>query len=118
MKVKDLIKELSKYDPETEVCVDNQAILYVTDEPAYYDGKLQVVEFVNGYQPVKVSYTGSGRKVVIKPFSISSAVLDYPDLVIVDEYGNPKIGEFYKNEARKINEEVKAMLEKIKGMKK
>jgi len=45
MKTKELIKRLQDADPsgEIECCVGNQDIYFISQEPSYYDGALQVL---------------------------------------------------------------------------
>jgi hypothetical protein len=91
MKTKDLIKELQEADPsgEIEVCVNNIDIFTVTTEPAYYDGRLQLLIRDPAKKPyydiVGGRYVSSGAKVVISPMSITDVLWDDPDAEI--DYG-------------------------------
>lgn len=92
MKVKDLIKKLNELDPtgETEVCVWNQDIHFVSEEPAYYDGCLQLLtrDPSNEYYNITgAKYISSGSKIVIRPLSIAEAIFNNTDLTVeYDKY--------------------------------
>jgi hypothetical protein len=91
MKTKDLIKELQEADPsgELECCVNNIDIFTVATEPAYYDGRLQLLIRDPAKKPyydiVGGKYVSSGYKVVISPMSITDVLWDDPDAEI--DYG-------------------------------
>jgi hypothetical protein len=85
MKTKDLIRELQEADPsgEIEVCVNNVDIFCVTTEPAYWDGRLQLLVRDEKLKPyfdvVGGKYVTSGSKVVIQPMSITDVLWDNPE---------------------------------------
>ena len=91
MKTKDLIAELQEADPsgELEVCVENIDIFTVTTEPAYWDGRLQLLMRDPAKKPyfdvVGGRYVSSGHKVVISPMSITDVLWDNPEAEI--DYG-------------------------------
>jgi hypothetical protein len=89
MKTKDLIRELQEADPsgEIEVCVGNVDIWTVITEPAYYDGRLQVLKrdpekTGKCYDIIGGKYVTSGQKVVIETRSITDVLWDEPDAEI------------------------------------
>jgi len=88
MKTKELIKQLQECDPsgEIEVCVSNVDIHYVTTEPAYYDGKLQLLvrdpALTDCYDVIGGKYMTTGSKVVITLMSITDVLWDDPDATI------------------------------------
>lgn len=85
MKVKELIRLLQEEDPtgETEVCVDNIDIFSVHTEPAYWDGKLQLLIRDDSKKPyydvVGAKYVTKGCKIVLHPMSVSDVLWDNPD---------------------------------------
>lgn len=87
MKSKELIRQLIENDPsgETEVCVGNVDIHFVSCEPAYYDGSLQVLirDETNPYYNITgAKYKRKGNKVQIHTLSISDVVIDNVNCVI------------------------------------
>lgn len=80
MRVKDLIAELQKFDPETPIsgCLDE-----VWERPAYYDGSLSYVN-----EDGKIVYTRNGKKVV---FDIKGAEDILFDVIWKNsrEFGDP-----------------------------
>lgn len=87
MKTRELIRQLTEADPsgELEVCVQNVDIHFVTTEPAYYDGSLQVLVRDSNerfYDIVGAKYVRRGDKVVIHPLSIADAIRNDPDMPI------------------------------------
>jgi hypothetical protein len=91
MKTKDLIQRLQEADPsgELEACVENIDIFAVATEPAYYDGRLQLLVRDPARKPyfdvVGGKYVSNGYKVVISPMSITDVLWDNPDAEI--DYG-------------------------------
>lgn len=87
MKTKKLIELLQKEDPtgEEEVSVGNQDIFFVAKEPAYYDGRQQVLirDWDNKYYNViGAKYRSRGSKIVIHTHSIADALWENPDLPV------------------------------------
>jgi hypothetical protein len=83
MKTKELIKRLQEADPsgELECCVGNIDIYFVTQEPAYYDGALQVLLHDETKRDLMWSIVGAkltrhGSKVQIHALSIEDAMFD------------------------------------------
>lgn len=95
MKTRDLIAALQAADPsgEIEVAVGNTDIHFVTTEPAYYDGCLQVLKrsgHNDRYDIVGGEFRGDGRKVVITPLSIWDAVMEAPDMPVTFDGSGPR----------------------------
>ena len=78
MKTKELIRLLQEADPtgEEEVCVNNEDILDVGTEPAYWDGTLQILERDEKLSPyynvVGATFKREGCKVSIFTHGIRS----------------------------------------------
>ena len=90
MKTKDLIAALQENDPsgEIECCVGNADIHFVNVEPAYYDGRLQVLERDHSKDPyyniVGAKRTSKGSKVVLHVYSIEDYISDNPEDARID----------------------------------
>jgi hypothetical protein len=119
MKTKDLIAELQEADPsgELEVCVENVDIFAVATEPAYWDGRLQVLKRDPAKKPyfdvIGGKYVTSGHKVVISPMSITDVLWDNPDAEI-DYGGLGANADRYRasdDETRKASREVELKVE-------
>ena len=89
MKSKELIRQIQEIDPtgELEVCIDTTTdILFVERLPAYYDGKLEVLQrdenIDSDYNVVSAKLMVTGLKVAIRTFSIEDAILDNPNIPI------------------------------------
>jgi hypothetical protein len=88
MKGKELIKQLQEIDPtgEIEVCVGNVDIWTVHAEPAYWDGKLQLLvrdeKKAPYYDIVGGKYVVSGSKITLTTMSITDVLWGDPDAVI------------------------------------
>lgn len=88
MKTKELIRRLQEADPsgEEECCVGNADIFFVENQEAYWDGYLQVLERDPAkapfYDVVGARYVSKGRKINIRPLSISDAIFTNEDLPI------------------------------------
>lgn len=80
MKTKELIRLLQEADPtgEEEVCVNNEDILDVGTEPAYWDGTLQILERDEKLSPyynvVGATFKREGCKVSIFTHGIRDAI--------------------------------------------
>ena len=76
MKTKDLVAKLQEADPSGELhcCVSNGDIWDITVEPAYWDGRLHVIEFDENNHPIRGCRVSKGSKVVITPIHISEAL--------------------------------------------
>jgi hypothetical protein len=97
-----LIEFLQQSDPEGNlpVCVANLPIKHVLVLPAYYDGRLQDIDYkkpeLGGYrEAVKARFISSGSKINIIAESICDALLDNPFLTVLDvpEHMEEKIAE-------------------------
>jgi hypothetical protein len=103
MKTRDLIAFLQKEDPDgdAECCVGNQDILFVEKQPAYYDGRLEVLERdANGY--IKAGRVESnGFKVKIHTAGIEDIIYDNPELPVYINAGNYNSNEEWANSVKK-----------------
>lgn len=91
MTVKELIEALQKQDPSEEVCVGNRPIYFISSEPSYWDGPLQVLiqDKANPYYNVKgAKFVRSGSKVQVHILTIEDALLEDPDMPV--ECGNAR----------------------------
>ena len=85
MTTAELIEALKKADPEgtTQVVVGNRPIYTVGNEPAYYDGCMQILVQDESRKPyfniVGMKVTRAGRKVRLRLYDIEDWILDYPD---------------------------------------
>lgn len=81
MQSKELIRQLQELDPtgETQVSIGNCDIWHVTMEPAYYDGRLHVIDFDENHRPIRGRRVTSGSKIVLDPISIQDAIEYYED---------------------------------------
>jgi hypothetical protein len=115
VKVKDLIEKLKTFEPDTEVCVDNVDILDVVQEPAYWDGCLQILkrdENCNYYNVIGAKLESNGVKVVILPHSIEDATLNNPELPVeYTEYSRAH----YFDRVEKWREEHRNIIRKVHG---
>jgi len=87
MKSKEVIRLIRQSDPsgETEVCVGNDDIFFVSREPAYHDGCLRLLvrdKSIDGYNVTGVRYVESGDKVVIHTLSEDDVLLENPEAPI------------------------------------
>lgn len=88
MKAKELIRLLQEEDPtgETEVSVGNHDIFTVHTEPAYWDGKLQLLIRDESKKPyydvVGGKYCTKGCKIVITSMGVSDVLWENPDATV------------------------------------
>lgn len=84
MKTKDLIAALQKEDPtgEVECCVGNADIIGVASMQAYWDGKLQTLQYDEKRRIVGAKVTDRGTKIKIMYLSIEDYLYDRPDLPV------------------------------------
>ena len=105
MKSRELIRLLQEEDPtgETEVCVGNVDIFSVHTEPAYYDGRLQLLVRDESKKPyydvVGGKYCTSGLKVVVTPLSITDVLWDDPDATVdYSELGESTVAHYKESD--------------------
>ena len=98
MKTKELIRRLQEQDPsgEHEVCVDNMDIVSVYAEPAYWDGRLQVLERDEDGKIIGARYETEGFKITIEARSISEILFDCPEFPVCYDKLRPDQIEDYK----------------------
>lgn len=87
MKTKKLIQLLQEEDPsgELECCVGNVDIYFVSKEPAYYDGRQEILvrDEANPYYNVTgAKITGRGDKIQFHLLSIDDAIWNDPELPV------------------------------------
>jgi hypothetical protein len=87
MKTKKLIELLMKEDPsgEAECCIGNNDIHFVEIVPAYYDGRLEILnrdESLPYYNIVGGKITSRGMKIFINPLSLADVLLEDPEVPI------------------------------------
>lgn len=85
MTTAELIGLLRQEDPDgtAEVCVGVNPVWFVEHLPAYYDGRLEFVERVNG-KPVRAGWRVDGSKVRIRTDDVETAIYDNPDVEIIE----------------------------------
>jgi hypothetical protein len=119
MKTKDLIRELQEADPsgEIECCVGNVDIWTITVEPAYYDGRLQVLKrdperTGKCYDIIGGKYVTKGQKVVLGTLSITDILWEDPDAEIdYSECGDPERYKKLDDETRQAGRDVERKVE-------
>jgi hypothetical protein len=88
MKTKELIQWLQTEDPtgELEVCVNNVPIYTVENQPAYYDGPLQMLIHDESKRPyysiVGYKVTQRGNKIKLTTMDIGDCLIDNPDMPV------------------------------------
>jgi len=104
MKVKELIRQLQEADPtgEIEACVGNIDIHFVSREPAYYDGSLQILKRDPArtgrcYDICGAEITNEGHKIQINTLSVRGAIWEDPELPVI---GSHERLEEWRREAR------------------
>jgi|SRR5208337_1700100 len=100
MKSKELIKQLQYLDPkgETEVSCGNHDIWTVDMEPAYYDGRLQLLirdpEKTGKYfDIIGAKYVSKGYKIVLTSMGVTDVLWDNPDAIIEYPFGEERYRE-------------------------
>lgn len=117
MKTKYLIAELLKADPtgEAECVVGGEDILFVSSDPAYYDGNPQIAVRDDSnpfYNVTGFTFLNEGTKVRIHTHSLEAALLNNPDLPVF--YPTDRIRkkwEDYIEAERKENRRLKQQIE-------
>ena len=117
MKTRDLILLLESEDPtgEVECCIGNADILSVHTEPAYWDGRLQLLMRDPSQEPyyniVGAKRTSHGSKIVITPYSIEDYIGDNPEDAKIDysECGNEASAERYREADERVRQTMLAI---------
>lgn len=110
MKTKELISLLQEVDPtgEVECCIGNSDIHFVSKEPAYWDGNLEILirdPNCQFYNIIGAKYTSRGDKIFIRPLSITDAICNDPDLPVdYSETGSKDRAKRYKESDDKTRE--------------
>jgi hypothetical protein len=115
VKTKELIRQLQEADPsgELHVCVGNTDISFVSIEPAYYDGRQEIIERGEDCKVVCARITGKGQKIQIHCLSIDDAIFQDPGLAVKIDTGNPQTDEEYKAAVLKWRKEAVGVLEEL-----
>lgn len=86
MKTKELIRSLQELDPsgEEECCVGNVDIIYVQKMPAYYDGRLQVLQrdAGKGFNVRGIDFRSHGVKIDLVTYSCHDGIFDNADFKV------------------------------------
>lgn len=121
MKVKELIENLKKCDPEAEVIADGMAIFFIEEQPGYYDGSYQVLiqDKNNPYYNIKgVEFTRAFKKVKLHLMNFEDVIHAFDD----ENYINSLIFKFDQSldekTKKQYEQKVKAvMLEALANLK-
>lgn len=115
MKTKELIRQLQEADPsgELHVCVGNIDISFVSREPAYYDGRQEILECDENCGIRHARITGHGQKIQIHTLSIDDAIFQDPSLPVEIDTGNPQTDREYKAMVLKWRKEAVDVLEEL-----
>jgi hypothetical protein len=81
MKTRELIEHLQREDPsgELEVVAGNTPIWFVEQQPAFYDGDLQILICTSGDGKEGYKVTDRGIKVRLHLRDLESVLMDDPD---------------------------------------
>lgn len=84
MKTKELITKLLELDPDgqLECTVGNCSINYIELLPAYYDGRLQIIEYDKDGRPLSGKYVSNGKKLCISYTTIQECVMENSDFPV------------------------------------
>jgi hypothetical protein len=112
MKTKDLIAALQEEDPsgEVECCIGNADIHFVSTAPAYWDGRLQILERDHSKDPyfniVGAKITAKGSKIVIHAYSIEDYISDFPEKAVIDysELGSESSAKEYREADERVRQ--------------
>jgi hypothetical protein len=120
MKTSELIKHLQEADPsgEMECCLGNHDIHYVSAEPAYWDGCLQVLKRDPNkqyYNIIGAEYRSSGDKLVIHGLSVMDAILNDPEVPVT--YDSDYARRHYEAVVEAERDEVRGIKQKIREKK-
>lgn len=93
MTVRELIEELSHYDPNDPVCCDNQEIYTTERTEAYWDGRLQRIvvdpeKHGKCYSIIGAEVVSRGRKVSLIPVGVEDVLLHDPEAPVAIDAGN------------------------------
>lgn len=115
MKTKEVIRLLQEVDPsgEEECCIGNHDIFEISRWPAWYDGRLQVLERkpdCETYDIISGKFVADGVKIQIMPYGIDDALHDNPDMPVdcsfATDYENELV-EKWRKQGREIHEKGK-----------
>jgi len=125
MKTKELIRRLNEADPsgEIECCVGNADIYYVSKEPAYWDGCLQVLKRDPKKEGKQYSIIGAeihseGEKICLNTMNFSDVLLNHPDAPIEIKSTTDWVIEDYTKLIGSLRKETKEIIGRVRGKKK
>ena len=112
MKVKELIEQLKKCDPNAVVCINGDAIDYIHELPGYYDGKYNEVIRDESGDNESFVISSKGTKVVVKTYDLGDFLINDTDgeVVIDVEHDEAEIKEAVEDlriQAREIHEGIR-----------
>lgn len=118
VKTKELIKQLQEVDPSGELhaCVGNVDIHFVSLEPAYWDGRQEILmrdESEQFYNIIGAKITSEGNKVQIHTLSIDDAIFNNPGLPVDIDVTNEEWEKRYKQAVLKWRREAVEIWEEI-----
>jgi hypothetical protein len=105
MKTKELIRQLQEADPsgEEECTIYGEDIVFVSPEPAYWDGCYTTFTGHAGSGKIKIH--ANGNKIRIHTYGYEDALLDNPETVV--EYDSEYAKERMEKHIEKCREECK-----------
>jgi hypothetical protein len=114
MKTSELIKQLQEADPTgfIEVCCDGGEIIFVENQEAYYDGKLQTVKRDEKGQICGMKITTRGRKIRLHVYDLEDAILDQPEIPVeldIEDYQKLEM----EKKIESLRQETRDIIEKI-----
>lgn len=119
MKTKELIELLQKEDPsgEIECCVDNSPIMFISCQPAYYDGTLRKLILDENGSVVGIKFITSGSKIRLQLYDYDDLIADDPDAIIdFTECSNPRsykeIVDKQRSESREVHAQINEKINK------
>ncbi len=119
MKTKDLIKMLQAADPEGKMvcCIGNEPIDAVYPSPAYYDGRLEVLEKDDDGNIIGARWESAGFKVVFHTENIEDAIYGDPDLPVTYEGMCQNTADRYKDGIEKMRNESRQLAKEMEEWK-
>jgi len=88
MTTRELIQHLQTVDPggNSPVVVNNAPVRHVDRVPSYYDGYLEEIGWADkgSFSPMSARWVDAGVKVRLLAISIRDAVMEKPDLEVVE----------------------------------
>jgi len=113
MRTKELIAALQDADPsgEVEVCIDNQDIFFLSQEPGYHNGALERINSNSTDGIFSASILHPEWKLCIYTMSVMDAIEGDPDMPV--NYGDIHIQNRYQAELEEFRTQVKSIRAEI-----